>query len=170
MDAADAPPRELLVDAKPAPGDSSDSGGSAMAPVAVPVLAAGMLAKFVSPLAGLAALGVGILVLFSRRKPREGRFVLRVEEQVLVLARERGVLPPQRVLLAELLDVTLDRETRQAAGRGATERMRIAFEQPSPAAPIFVPDARLTPLEAQEWHGKIRVFLRKHGWLPQDER
>lgn len=51
-DEAAGAPRELVIDAKPAPGDASDSGGSAMAPVAVPVIAAGFLAKYVSLAAG----------------------------------------------------------------------------------------------------------------------
>jgi hypothetical protein len=25
-------------------------------------------------------------------------------------------------------------------------------------------------MDATEWLGKIRVFLRKHRWLPEDER
>jgi hypothetical protein len=25
-------------------------------------------------------------------------------------------------------------------------------------------------MDATEWLGKVRVFLRKHGWLPADER
>jgi hypothetical protein len=28
----------------------------------------------------------------------------------------------------------------------------------------------LSHMHATEWMGKIRVFLRKHGWLPEDER
>ena len=28
----------------------------------------------------------------------------------------------------------------------------------------------LAHMSATEWLGKIRVFLRKHGWLPEDER
>ena len=68
--------------------------------------------------------------------------------------------------------VTLDKQTSQASGRGgsATERVRLALERRPPAEPIFVPDERITPIEAQEWLGKIRVFLRKHGWVPESER
>jgi hypothetical protein len=166
-----APPRELVIDAKPAPGDSNDGAGAGMAPFAIPVLAAGFLAKFVSGTAALVALGVAVVALVARRKPREGRFVLRVTDGALEVTRERGVGPAVRVALADLLDVTLDKEARPA-GRGgsASERVRLALERREPADPIFVPDDRLSPLEAQDWYSKVRVFLRKHGWVPKDER
>ena len=166
------PPRELLVDAKPAPGDASTGSGTAMAPFAVPVLVAGLLAKLVSPTAGLIAFVVVVAVLLLLRKPSEGRFVLRVEEGVVEVARERPRSPATRVALADLLDVTLDRQTSQASARGgsAMERVRLAFERRAPGAPIFVPEERITPIEAQEWLGKVRVFLRKHGWIPEGER
>lgn len=168
----DAPPRELVVDAKPAPGDSSDGTGTAMAPFAVPVVVAGLLVKYVSPSVGLAGLAVSIAVLVALRKPHEGRYVLRIGADALEVRRERRVDPVARIALADLLDVTLDRQTRGASGRGgsATERVRLAFERRAPEEPLFVPDERITPLEAQEWHSKIRVFLRRHGWVPKDER
>jgi hypothetical protein len=168
MTTDDVLPRELIVDAKAAPGDASDSGGSAMAPVVVPVLAAGVVAKLVSPPVGLAVLGAGVLYLLISRKPREGRFVLRVDGGVLEVTREKALQPPTRIALGDLLTVTLDKQTNQAGGR-STERVRIAFERRDADA-VFVPDTRLTPIEAQEWQARVRVFLRKHGWLPEDER
>jgi hypothetical protein len=168
----DAPPRELLVDTKPAPGDSSDGSGTAMAPIVMSAIGAGMLAKYVSPVVGLLALGVAVTALIVRAKPREGRYVLRVEDDVLEVTRERRASPLARIRLADLLDVTLDRQTRPATGRGgsATDRVRLAFERRGPDDSIFVPDERITPFEAQEWYSKVRVFLRKHGWVPEDER
>ena len=76
--AEDAPPRELVIDAKPAPGDSNDGAGTAMAPFAIPVAVGGLLAKFVSPTMGLVGLVGSIAVVIALRKPREGRFVLRL--------------------------------------------------------------------------------------------
>lgn len=166
--------RELIVDAKPAPGDSSDGAGSAMAPVAVPVVVAGLLAKFASPAMGAVVLAGAIALLVLRRKPREGRFVLRVlEDGLLEVTRERPAREssPLRVVLTDVLDVTLDAEKRPSGRGGATtERLRLALERAAPSEPIFVPDERITPIEAQEWLGKVRVFLRKHGWVPEDER
>jgi hypothetical protein len=166
-----APPRELVIDAAPAPGDSSDGAGSAMAPFALTALVAGGLAKFVSLTAALVPLGVAVVVLLVRRKSGEGRFVLRVDDGALEVTRERRAVPGMRIPLADLLDVTLERKT-HASGRGgsSTERVRLALECRAPAEPIFVPEERVTPIEAQEWYGKVRVFLRKHGWVPESEK
>lgn len=142
-----------------------------MAPFALTALAAGLLAKFVSLTIALLPVGLAVVVLFVRRKSHEGRFVLRVDDGALDVTRERRRGPAVRIALADLLDVTLDRKT-QASGRGGstTERVRLAFERRAPDDPVFVPDERITPLEAQEWYGKVRVFLRKHGWVPDSER
>lgn len=163
-------PRELVVDAKPPPGDSSDGGGVGMGQLVAPVIVAALLAKFVSGTAALAALGAGIALLVLRRKPREGRFVLRVDGDGLEIRRERGARPPVRIALVDLVDVTMNRATTQASGAAAKERVWIALERRASDEPIFLPEERLTPLEAQEWHAKTRAFLRKHGWLPEDER
>ena len=166
------PPTELVIDAKPAPGDASDGGSSAMAPIVVPALLAGLTAKYLSPALGLAVLGGGVVLFIARWKPRQGRFVLRVADGTLEVARERDSGPPVKMPLADVLDVTLDREAKAASGRGAapTERVQLTLERSPPADPIRFPDERITPLEAQEWQAKVRVFFRKHGWLPNDER
>jgi hypothetical protein len=169
---ASGPPRELVIDPAPAPGDSGDGGGSAMAPFLLTAASAGLLAKYVSPMAALAPLGLALVVMLVRRKMHEGRFVLRIDDDgSLAVTRERQRGAPSRIALADLLDVTLDRETK-AGGRGgtATERVRLAFVRRAPETPIFMPDERVTPIEAQEWYAKVRVFLRKHGWVPESER
>jgi hypothetical protein len=160
----------LLVDAKPAPGDQSDGSGTAMAPFLLPVVAGGALAKLVSPLAGLAGFVLAIALVLVLRKKSEGRTILVVDGDAMEVRRERRVEPIARVVLTEILDVTLERESRQMAGRAATERVRIALERQAPADPIFVPEERITPIEAEEWQAKVRVFLRKNGWVPRDER
>lgn len=167
-----APDRELVIDIAAAPGDSSDGAGSAMAPFALSAIAAGVLAKFVSPLAALLPLALVVVVVFVGRKSREGRFVLRVAEGTLEVTREKPHSAPVRIPLHELLDVTLERKTHAAGGRGggAAERVRLALERQAPVEPIFVPEERVTPIDAQEWYGKVRVFLRKHGWVPESER
>jgi hypothetical protein len=161
----------LVIDATPAPGDSSDGAGSAMAPFAMTALAAGLLAKFVSLTVALLPIGVAIGVLLVRRKTAAGRFVLRVDDGALEVTRERRGGPAVRIALEDLVDITLERQIRPS-GRGgaATERVRIALERRAPDSPIFVPDERVTSIEAQEWYGRVRVFLRKHGWVPGSER
>jgi hypothetical protein len=165
------PPKELVIDARPAPGDATTGSGTAMAPFLFPVIVGGALAKWVSPTAGLAGFALVVALLVVTRKPSEGRFVLRVVEAgVVEVSRERPRTPATRVALADLLDVTLDKETSQARAGSATERVRLALERRAPAEPLFVPDDRITPIEAQEWQSKVRVFLRKHGWVPETER
>ncbi|MBX3230614.1 MAG: hypothetical protein KIT84_00240 [Labilithrix sp.] len=159
----------LVVDARAAPGSPTDSGGTAVAPIALPVLAAGLLAKLVAPAAGLAALGAGAALFVLRWKPNRGRFVLRVTDGVLEVARERGRDAPLRLPIADVLAVVVHRTKTPAAG-GPAERVQIAFDRAAPAEPIVLPESTLTPLESEEWVGKIRVFLRKHGWLPKAER
>lgn len=166
----DGPPREIVVDAKPAPGDSSDGAGSAMAPFALSAVSAGVLAKFISPTLALVPVAIAIVFVLLRRKSGEGRSVLRVEEGTLEVTRERRNAPVVRIALADLLDVTLDRETHASGREAATERVHLALERRAPEGPIFLPDERVTPIEAQEWYGKVRVFLRKHGWVPESER
>lgn len=168
----DTAPPELVVDARPAPGDASDGQGTAMAPALLGALASAGLAKLVAPWVGLAAAGASVVLFLALRKPHEGRFVLRVDGAHLLVGRERGRRPPERIALDDLLDVTLERRTKQPSARGgsAVERVRLSLERRAPAAPIFVPDEGVTPLEGQEWLSKVRVFLRKHGWVPEDER
>ena len=170
---APPPPRELVVDAKPAPGDSSDGGGSAMAPFALSAISAGVLAKFASPTVALVPLAAALLYVLVGRKAGKGRFVLHaVGDGRIEVRRERSKEPVARIAIADLLDVTLDRKM-HASGRGggaAAERVRLALERTAPETPIFMPDEHVTPIEAQEWYGKVRVFLRKHGWVPRSER
>jgi hypothetical protein len=164
-------PKELLVDARPAPGDQASSSGMASLPFVAPAAVGGLLAKYVSPAMGLFGLAASILVVVLLRKPREGRFVLRVEGDVLEVRREKRADPVAQIALADVVDVTIDRQAHQGSARGgaAAERAHIALERRG-EEPVHVPDERVTSIEAQEWHGKIRVFLRKHGWVPEDER
>jgi hypothetical protein len=158
-----------VVDAQPAPGDASDGSGTAIGRIAVPIGAAALLAKLVSPYAGLAGLAAAVAVLVILRKPDEGRTVLSVADAVLTIRRERMKEPIAKIALSDVLDITIDRQTQQQ-GQSAKERVRLVLERPAPADPIYIPEARITPIEAQEWYGKIRSFLRKHDWLPKDER
>jgi hypothetical protein len=58
---------ELVVDAKPAPGDASDGSGPGLVKIVAPVAAGAAAAKLVSPLAGVATLVLAIgLVLVMR--------------------------------------------------------------------------------------------------------
>lgn len=161
---------ELVVDAKPAPGDASDGSGTAIGRIAVPIGAAALLAKFVSPYVGLAGLGAAVVLLVVLRKPDEGRTVLSVTERELTIRREKVSDPVATIPLDDVLDITIDRETQSQGNQASKERVRLVLERPSPAEPIYIPESRITPIEAQEWYGKVRTFLRGQGWLPKDER
>jgi len=142
-----------------------------MAPYVLTAIAAGLLAKYVSLTVALAPVAVAAVAAFARWRSREGRFVLRVEDGSVEVTRERRAGPVARIALADVVDVTLDRKTHQG-GRGgtATDRVRLALERRTPGEPIFVPEERVTAIEAEEWYAKVRVFLRKHGWVPESER
>jgi hypothetical protein len=158
-----------VVDAQPAPGDASDGSGTAIGRIAVPIGAAALLAKFVSPYAGLGGLAVAVAILVILRKPDDGRTVLSVADAVLTIRRERVKEPIAKIALSDVLDISIDRQTQQQ-GQTAKERVRLVLERPAPADPIYIPETRVTAIEAQEWYGKVRSFLRKHDWVPKDER
>jgi len=159
---------ELLVDAKPAPGDSNDGSGQSITKIVGPIAIAAAIAKLVSPLAGLGVLAACVGILLALKKPSEGRTILAVEDGQLEVRREKRKDAVARFPIGELTNVTLDREARNAGGR-ASERVRLALMR-SGHDPVFVPEDRITPLEAQDWQAKVRVFLRANGWLPIDER
>lgn len=161
---------ELIIAAKPAPGDASDGSGGSMGRVALPIGAAALMAKLVSPTAGGIALAAAVAYLLITRPAPPARAVLRVVERDLEIAREGETTPQARLSLMDVLDVTIDR-TPQPAGAGPQqkERVRLAIERRE-APPIHIPEQPITALEAQEWFFRIRVFLRKQGWLPKDER
>lgn len=47
---------------------------------------------------------------------------------------------------------------------------RILFEVDGVAQPVNLTEAYVAHMESIEWLGKIRSFLRSHGWVPEDER
>ena len=99
------PPRDLIVDAKPAPGDASSGSGSGMAPIVIPAIVAGFLAKYVNLSGAVVVLGLAIAFHVLRQKPDLGRFVLRVEERSLVVLRERSEDTIARVAIDDIVDI-----------------------------------------------------------------
>jgi hypothetical protein len=89
-----------------------------------------------------------------------------------------------RFRLRELHDVALDTKTIQRVtdGPSAILMMRYIDARPQPEVDVArivlvgkkesftLSDEYLAHLDASEWLGKIRVFLRKNGWVPEDER
>lgn len=140
------PPRELVLDVDPAPGDLSQMSGPAMAPVVLSVLVAGALAKYVNLTAAGLALAGAIVIALVLRKPKLGRFVLRVEGDALEVRRERVTAPLARIPLTGVGDVTVERKRAPATGRGAPpERVQIAIER-ADAEPLLVPEEPMTTI------------------------
>lgn len=181
------PPRELVYDAI----DRDQERGSAVLffqLFSVPAVVGAVLASVTTPMLGLAGmLGSGALALGLRRwtRKRSGA-VLRVEEGKLSVRsrdrrRELGTLR-----LREIEDVGLEIKKIQRVQEGDSMIPAVRFID-SRIAPevdtarivvvgregrerIVLTEAFLAHMDATEWLGKIRVFLRKHGWVPEDER
>ena len=153
----------------------------------VPLMLAVAATWVVGPTGGIAGLIGGSAYSAWRwhtRKRVDGAF-LGVQDGVLTVAHPGQGIPDERFRLSDLADVTLDLKTIQRVvdGAGAIPATRIISSQVAPkidTARIVLVDAsghevRLTKaylphLEATDWLGKIRVFLRKQGWVPEDER
>jgi len=135
-------------------------------------------------LAGVAMVAVlGWTILRTRRGPKAG-LLFGVNEGVLTLTD--GGRPLLTVPLAELEDVGLDSKSirKVELGQDAVPAMRfintrvgpeidvarIALSIAGKDEPFLLTNAFLPHMDAVEWAGKIRSFLRKHRWLPEDER
>jgi hypothetical protein len=133
-------------------------------------------------LAGM-VVAAGIAIWWWKRAPHAGGVVLRVEgNELRVLSANRKV-EKERFALDDV-DVELDTKTIQKVQEGgsAIPAMRFIDATVGPdldtARIVVVGNRRRLPLtddyvshmDATEWFGKIRVFLRKSGWIPADER
>ncbi len=135
---------------------------------------------------GVAGVVVGVggfawAIARARKKPMHAGQVLEVRDEA-VDVRVRNV-SVARIALAKLDDVRLDtKKLVRGAGVGAASDLEFHGKsrvEASLARIVLVDDGeRETPLgeewlahvDAIEWLGKIRKFLRAHGWVPADER
>ena len=184
-EAAEAPPKEFdFVALNREAGRRS--GYLALQLFALPIVVAVLISIYTTPLGGLVAMIVsaGLCVAWWRRK-REERVFFRVEGRELLLCTERSSPPKVRIHLDELLNVSLDTKSieRVQEGGSAIPAMRFIDAQVGPAVDkarivLVRSEGPLLPLtreylaymDATELLGKVRVFLRKHGWVPDDER
>jgi len=136
------------------------------------------------------ALGIGagaavlVTVLWRRRRAQVlPRATLRVDDGRLEL-NGPAFGQPVNLDLNDLLDVYLDTKTIRRVEPGPSvipavqllnprvggeqDTARIALELRTET--FFLTQERSSHLDANEWFGKIRRFLRKHGWVPEDER
>ncbi len=179
---AEEPPRELVYAV--ALRDRSSSAATMFRLFALPLLGAAALAAFTTPETGLLGLlgGAGWSYWSWRRGKTDDRILLRVEDGVLTVGPAGKATT--RVRLADLTDVSLDGKSIQRVedGASAIPALRFIDSKVGPEVDVArivlvrsdLPDIPLTSehvahMEATEWLGKIRVFLRKHGWVPEDE-
>jgi hypothetical protein len=150
-------------------------------PPAVAAFAGGLGGSTVAIVALLGALALAVGL--RRSRTRITGAVLLVEDNTLTIVLGDAHGPHDRFGFDDLLNVTLDVKTIQPLidGPSAIPALRMA----STVAPavdtariVFVGETgnevRLTEeylphMVATEWLGKVRVFLRKNGWVPEDE-
>jgi hypothetical protein len=193
-----AAPREVIGAEKPGQDDVPSelsyfpeaerhtSSVTAMYALLMPMLAAAAVAAiFQSAPAGLFAAGASLgWVYWKRRRAKVvPRAKLRVDGAFLHLS---GPAFPSAISLQldQLIDVYLDTKTIQrvqenpgpvpdlrfinATVSGEMDTARIALELKNET--FFLTEKRVSHTDANEWFSKIRRFLRKHGWVPADER
>ena len=151
-----------------------------------PFATAIVLASVATPMAGLVGL-VGTtasMALWARSARRGDGILFHVDGDELSVVTARTKKPRARFRLTDLQDVTLDTKTIEPLIDGASPipGLRAATAQPLPKVnetrivlvtthgPLPLTEAYLASVEVTEWFGKLRVFLRKHGWVPEDER
>ena len=178
-----AAPSELVYAAT----DASRRGSSVVA--MFKVFSAPMIVVIVlSQIAGSTVAVVGMVasaiaaIWWWRRAPNLGGVVLRVERGELWVTSENRRMAT-RFPLAEV-DVELDTKTIQKVQEGGSAIPAVRFIDATVGPELDVArivvvgrserlpltDDSVPYMEATEWFGKIRVFLRKNGWVPGDER
>jgi hypothetical protein len=124
-----------------------------------------------------------VLVWWARASKRRLVKVLRVENGVLTVTPRDGLSEATHFYLREL-DVVLDTKTVRKVVDGNSMLAAVRFTDSKIAPEIdmsrivltsgderyLLSDHFLSHTEAVDSFGKIRVFLRKNGWLPADER
>ncbi len=182
----DLPPTELVLTGSER--FSTNTGvGKAIRWVVAPFLVWTLVSTITGP--GLALLGVGLVVAFLARRPRaKAKLETRLELDGPDLCVERpgpGVTR-WRTPLRAVVDVVLDAKSEQSVQASQTVIYALRYEtsRPGPTIetarvvivsegdrePIALTETYLASFDATEQMGKVRAFLRKHGWVPEDER
>jgi hypothetical protein len=184
-DPKEAPPARLVYAA--VERDRHKKGMAILQVIALPALVAGALSVVVTPtvgLIGMIATAAG-LVWWWRRAPNTQGAVLEVTSGELHVFGRSSKRERTCFRLSELEDVALDIKTirRVEDGSSAIPAIHVIESRVAPdvdtARIVLIgeggrrctlTDAYLAHMDATEWVGKIRVFLRKHGWTPESER
>ena len=155
---------------------------------------AGTVGGAVAAAAGLPEVGAGIILGSAavgfwrwRRAPDVAGVLFRVEDGVLVVSVRGTNQVLARTRLVDLRNVSLDTKSirKVEPGRDVVPAVQFINNQVGPEidvarilleikgsvpTTIRLTEAFLAHTDSVEWVGKIRVFLRSHGWLPEDER
>jgi hypothetical protein len=181
------PARELVYEANDETARRSDGMSALFRHFSLPLLLAGVVGWLAGPVAATAALaGAAAYSVWSwRSRKRLGGAVLTVDRDVLAIELREKRPTYDRVSLGDLADVVLQIKTieRVMDGGSAIPAVRFIDSKVAPkvdTARIVLVRASgeevpltseyLPHMHATEWLGKIRTFLRKHGWVPEDER
>jgi hypothetical protein len=153
----------------------------------LPMTVATLLSTLAGPVAGLCgAVGMAAVVAIWWHRARRGYdCVFRVEEgELSVRSRGKGGANA-RMRLDELANVVLDTKAinRLQDGGSMIPGMRFVDGRVAPEVDVSrimlvevdgtstaLLERHIAHMDATEWVGKIRVFLRKQGWVPEDER
>ncbi len=130
----------------------------------------------------MAAVGLGVGAWW-RRSQKGDEFVLRVRDGRLSV--RRGARDVLALRLKDLADVVLDTKAIRKVEEGSSMLgalrgldLRLGPELDvsrvvlvaADGAELALGEKYLSHSDAMEWLGKIRLFLRKLDWLPEDER
>jgi hypothetical protein len=153
--------------------------------ILVPAMVGVVIAVIGLPELSIPGVFAAVAVLWYRsRSPTTPHAVLEVEASQLRVVRGESELLLE-VPLEELLDVSLDSKTIQRVQENAGHPMpELRFVQPVVGPPIdesrivfetldgpvLLNENFTSNIDATEWFGKIRRYLRKNGWVPEDER
>lgn len=159
-----------------------------MSVVGVPLGVALVAATQLSPGVAVVAGGVTAAALLAVRKLQNDPLVLRVRDRRLEVGHVRKKAVRFASSLDDLVDVRLDTKEVRRLQEGAhavsgvrfddtrtvstTEHGRVVLVRRVDGQRAEHPLMKdyVAHMEASEWLGKVRVFLRKHGWVPNDER
>ena len=153
----------------------------------VPILVGAVAGWVAGPAGGSLAFvgGVVYAVWAWRTRKDAGGAILRIVNDALHVEIPGPHPLHERIGLGDLADVTLDLKAIERVGDGdsAIPAMRIIDSKVGPkidnARIILVTtgerelkltEAFLPHFDATDSLGKMRVFLRRHGWVPEDER